>query len=186
VAATAERILDAAERLVQTRGFNAFSYADVASELAVTKASLHYHFPTKAALGVRLIERYSEAFLNALAQIDEQEAQPRRKLGAYVDLYESVLRKNRMCLCGMLAAEHGTLPKEMRAALKRFFDANEAWLSRVLEHGRKAKKLRFTGPSSEHAWLLIGALEGAMLVARSCGEPSRFTVAAERLIRDRT
>ena len=45
---TAQRILDIAERLVQTRGFNGFSYADIAGALAVTKASLHYHFPTKA------------------------------------------------------------------------------------------------------------------------------------------
>src|SRR5215211_135610 len=48
---TADRILDLAERLVQTRGFNGFSYADIASELGLTKASLHYHFPTKAELG---------------------------------------------------------------------------------------------------------------------------------------
>ena len=51
---TAQRILDIAARLVQTRGFNGFSYADVAAELEVTKASLHYHFPTKAELGRKL------------------------------------------------------------------------------------------------------------------------------------
>ena len=44
---TSARILDIAERLVQTRGFNAFSYADIAAALHVTKATLHYHFPTK-------------------------------------------------------------------------------------------------------------------------------------------
>ena len=48
---TADRILDSAERLVQVRGFNAFSYADVARELGITKASLHYHFAGKAELG---------------------------------------------------------------------------------------------------------------------------------------
>ena len=57
-AATGRRALDVAERLVQTRGFNGFSYADIAEALGVTKASLHYHFPSKADLGQRLIERY--------------------------------------------------------------------------------------------------------------------------------
>ena len=52
---TAGRILDVAERLVQLRGFNGFSYADVAAELGITKASLHYHFPGKAELGEALI-----------------------------------------------------------------------------------------------------------------------------------
>ena len=40
-----------------------------------------------------------------------------------------------MCLCGMLAADYETLPTPMREAVIRFFDANEAWLTRVLEEG---------------------------------------------------
>ena len=57
---TRSSILDVGERLVQVRGFNGFSYADVAAELSVTKASLHYHFPSKAELGEALIARYAE------------------------------------------------------------------------------------------------------------------------------
>ncbi|MGD0811101.1 MAG: helix-turn-helix domain-containing protein, partial [Acidimicrobiales bacterium] len=57
---TASDILDAAERLVQSRGFNGFSYADVSSELGITKAALHYHFAGKAELGESLISRYNE------------------------------------------------------------------------------------------------------------------------------
>src|ERR1700682_4028701 len=69
-AGTAERILDVAERLVQRRGFNAFSYADVANELGVTKPSVHYHFPGKGELGEALIKRYALRFETALADID--------------------------------------------------------------------------------------------------------------------
>lgn len=47
----AERILDVAERLVQQRGFNGFSYRDVAAELGITTARLHYHFRGKGELG---------------------------------------------------------------------------------------------------------------------------------------
>lgn len=56
---TASQILDVAERLVQSRGFNAFSYADVAAELHVSKAALHYHFAGKAELGEALLTRYT-------------------------------------------------------------------------------------------------------------------------------
>ena len=38
---TSQQILDIAQRLVQTRGFNAFSYADIANEMNVSKASMH-------------------------------------------------------------------------------------------------------------------------------------------------
>src|SRR5437016_1653402 len=88
---TAERILDIAERLVQNRGFNNFSYADVAGELGITKASLHYHFPGKAELGRALIERYAERFAGALGQIDREFPDAHGKLEAYAGLYADVL-----------------------------------------------------------------------------------------------
>jgi TetR/AcrR family transcriptional repressor of nem operon len=179
---TAQRILDVAERLVQTQGFNGFSYADVAAELHVTKASLHYHFATKAALGAELVARYHAAFQAALDAISAEEADARRRLRRYADLYAGVLRKGRMCLCGMLASELGTLPEEMREAVTRFFDANEAWVARVLEQGRRVRSLRFRGSPEEVARSLVASLEGAMLVARSYGDPSRFDVAAARFI----
>jgi TetR/AcrR family transcriptional regulator, transcriptional repressor for nem operon len=73
------RILDVAERLVQTRGFNSFSYADIATELRITTASLHYHFPSKAELGSALITRYEGRFAEALGQIDQGIPDPRAK-----------------------------------------------------------------------------------------------------------
>ena len=62
---TASRILDVAERLVQIRGFNGFSYADVAAELKISKAALHYHFAGKAELGEALLARYAARFAQA-------------------------------------------------------------------------------------------------------------------------
>jgi TetR/AcrR family transcriptional repressor of nem operon len=181
-AETAERILDVAERLVQTQGFNGFSYADIAAELHVTKASLHYHYATKAALGTELIARYHERFQTALEGIAASEPDGRRRLRRYAELYAGVLRKDRMCLCGMLASEFGTLPPPMKDAVNRFFDANEAWLADVLEQGRRARTLRFRGPAREVAQTLVASLEGAMLVARSYGDPGRFDAASERLL----
>jgi TetR/AcrR family transcriptional repressor of nem operon len=179
---TSQRILDIAERLLQTRGYNAFSYADIAHTLHVTKASLHYHFPTKAELGRRLIERYGESFLHALAAIDQTSADADEQLRRYVGIYLGVLRNDRMCLCGMLAAEYVTLPKPMKAELKHFFDENERWLVAVLEKGQATSKLRFTGPAREVAQLLVGSLEGAMMLARSYDDVGRFEAAAERLL----
>ncbi len=181
---TAAQVLDVAERLVQTRGFNGFSYADIASELGITKATLHYHFRTKAELGGRLIERYSETFRAALDAIAAAGAPAPERLARYARLYADVLRNERMCLCGMLAAEYSTLPAPMQHQIRHFFDLNEAWLSTVLEEGRQAGTLRFDGPAAEMAGLLLGALEGAMLVARSYADPSRFESSATRLLDD--
>lgn len=180
--ATASRILDIAERLVQSRGFNGFSYADVASELEVSKASLHYHFPSKAELGAALIGRYAARFAKALETIDLGSRAAPEKLEAYAAIYGEVLRDGRMCLCGMLAAEYDTLPEPMRDAILGFFDANEAWLVRVLEQGQEDGTLRLHGPAGEAAQAIIGGLEGAMLVARPYGDIARFQAAATRVL----
>jgi len=179
---TSQRILDVAERLVQTRGFNGFSYADIAAALAVTKASLHYHFPTKAQLGQQLIERYERRFLDALAAIDHSGVDAREKLRRYAAIYTHVLRSNRMCLCGMLASDYATLAKPVKDGVKHFFDRNEDWLVAVLEEGRRSGTLRFAGSPDVVARGIVGALEGAMMLARSYGEIARFEAVADRLI----
>src|SRR6266851_1091211 len=179
---TQSEILDVAERLVQTRGFNAFSYADVSAELGITKPALHYHFPGKAELGEALLARYAMRFKQALDHIDRTCSGGYRRLEAYTELYGQVLAQDRMCLCGMLAADYYTLPEPMRHAVTGFFDDNELWLAAVLDDGRRDATLRFSGSSRDAARMIIGALEGAMLVARTYGDAGRFAAAARRLL----
>jgi TetR/AcrR family transcriptional repressor of nem operon len=179
---TAERMLDVAERLVQVRGFNGVSYADVATELGITKAALHYHFASKASLGEALIHRYTIRFQAALAEIDRQTSDALAKLSAYAGIYLDVLQQQRMCLCGMLAAEYQTLPPPMRDAVVGFFDINEAWLERVLDEGKVAGTLHPRGSTSNTARLVISTLEGAMLVARLRDDPSRLEAARAQLL----
>jgi len=181
---TSNRILDVAEGLVQTCGFNAFSYADIAAALHVTKASLHYHFPTKAQLGERLIERYRSSFVAALARIDQDCFNAGAKLRAYAEIYVHVLEDNRMCLCGMLASDYATLPQAMKEGVHRFFDLNETWLTGVLIAGREQQQLVFAGLPLETARLFVAVLEGAMLIARLHGESSRLRSAAKRMLAD--
>jgi TetR/AcrR family transcriptional repressor of nem operon len=179
---TRSAILDIAERLVQSRGFNGFSYADVAGELGITKAALHYHFPGKAELGEALIVGYAARFLESLEAIDHRVTAAVDKLRAYADLYLEVLSHGRMCLCGMLAAEYETLPDPMRHSVVRFFDDNSAWLATLLEAGRAQGSLVFPGQADDAAQLMIGALEGAMLVGRPYGGTARFEAVTSRLI----
>ena len=79
-AATPERILDVAEGLLQARGYNGFSYADVAGELRITRAALHYHYRGKAELGEALTERIGTFRVQQGLRILEAE-QPLRRDG---------------------------------------------------------------------------------------------------------
>lgn len=179
---TADRILDTAERLVQLRGYNAFSYADVAKAVGIRKASLHYHFATKGDLGQALVARYRRAFLGALEGIETDTQDAIERLERYGELYGSVLRRKRMCMCGMLATDAATLPKPMRESVAEFFNENVGWLSRVLEQGRKRRELRFEGTPASMATFFVGSLEGAMLVAYGSGNVESFDGAARQLL----
>jgi TetR/AcrR family transcriptional regulator, transcriptional repressor for nem operon len=179
---TAARVLDIAERLLQVRGFNGFSYADIAAELQITKAALHYHFASKADLGEALITRYAARFADALAAVDTDDTTADAKLAGYARLYQRVLLDRKMCLCGMLAAEYQTLPQPMRDAVIRFFDHNEAWLQGILEQGRTEGSLQYRGSARDTARMIVGGLEGAMLVARPYGDVGRFQAAAASLL----
>jgi TetR/AcrR family transcriptional repressor of nem operon len=179
---TSARILDTAEALLQVRGYNGFSYADISTELGITKAALHYHFPGKADLGLALITRYAGRFTESLAAIDTSGVPPEGRLAGYADLYAYVLRQGKMCLCGMLAAEYQTLPQPMREAVTSFFEANETWLEKVLEDGRQDGTLRFPGTARETAQVVIACLEGGMLVARPHGDLERFQSVAASLL----
>jgi TetR/AcrR family transcriptional repressor of nem operon len=179
---TTGRILDVAERMLQVRGYNGFSYGDVAAELGITRAALHYHFPGKGELGQALIERYATRFGSALARLDDTAPDAAAKLHGYVALYSDVLSADRMCLCGMLAAESRTLPDPLQQAVCDFFTANTTWLRKVLDEGCADGSLRCPGTAEATASLVLGTLEGAMLITRLDGDVARFSATAEQLL----
>ena len=179
---TATEILDVAQRLVQTRGYNGFSYADVAGEIGTTTAALHYHFPSKSDLGAALVLRYSESFLAALARIDGELDAGLPRLAAYRDLYLDVLDRRRLCLCGMLSAEAETLPEPMRAGIVSFFDANTDWLRSVIEEGESRGTIIAPLGAPDTAEAIVAGFEGAMLVAWSRHDPKGFLRTTDLLL----
>lgn len=180
---TRDRILDVAQRLIQSRGFSAFSYADISTEIGIRKASIHHHFPTKGDLAVALMTRYRERFDAALAEIEKTQSRLGARLEAYQELFTNVLRDgHRLCMCGMFAADFDALPPEVRDQVRSFFDSNEVWLARMLAEGKRLGQTSYKGAPTTHARVLLSSLEGAMLVARTYRDVDRFTVVAKRVI----
>lgn len=183
LADTRNRILDAAQRLIQVQGFSGFSYADVADEVGIRKASIHHHFAAKGDLALALMVRYRERFTGALEQIYQDHKSAPARLDRYQQLFADVLRNDhRLCMCGMLAADISALTAAVRREVRGFFNDNEAWLTRVLIEGVKSKECAIRGPAQSNARLLLSAFEGAMLVARARREPGHFTIVAEQAI----
>src|SRR4029450_8492383 len=121
-AGTRTALLDAAQELAQTRGYNAFSFRDLSARVGVKTASIHYWFPPKGDPRAQLMRRYHDQFLSSLHEIEGRRSNAPRKLLALVDLFRAALLKgDRMCLCGMLASEFATLPLEVQGEVRAFF-----------------------------------------------------------------
>ena len=88
---TKDQILHSAQALAQTRGFNAFSYADIADELGIRKASIHHHFPSKLDLEYELLTRYRSEFVEELSSIKSNASDSSEQLQRYIELYFSCL-----------------------------------------------------------------------------------------------
>ena len=174
-------MLDVAERLAQPGSTGSATPTSLA-ELRITKASFTT-VPDQTGLGCALSSGTVSGFVPR-RQISATGRPASRQLEQYVQLYAGVLRSDRLCLCGMLAAEYSTLAEPMKRAIRGFFDENEAWLARLLESGRQADELNFEGAADEAANAFTSTLEGAMLLARSYGDAARFETTAARLLRE--
>ncbi|MFM9975590.1 MAG: TetR/AcrR family transcriptional regulator [Beijerinckiaceae bacterium] len=159
--------MDSACQLVQIRGYNGFSFHDLAEMVGIRTASIHYHFPTKADLGQALMLRYSASFMAALG--DPALGEPRALLERYISLFRTTLLEGRMCLCGMVSAEIGGVPEPMGRQAHVFFKANEEWLQQVLVRIGQDESSGLV-----QARLILAALEGAMLMARTGSDISLF------------
>ena len=162
-----DEILDAAEAFVQARGYNGFSFRDVATAVGVKSSSVHYHFPTKADLGATLARRYRERFLEKLGDGAAADPDDKAAIRRYVGVFRNALiHDGRMCLCGMLGAEIQSLPPTVATEVKRMFEESVDWLADSL--GRPADEAR------TRALRITATVEGAMILSRTFGDPGMF------------
>lgn len=168
-------LLDSAERAARQRGFDAFSYADLAKEVGIRKASIHYHFPMKADLAFGLIERYAARFTETLAEIEAGHATAAAKLRAYVEVYrEALAGGEQVCLCVALSAGRDSLSEPVLAELNRFHADSTAWLEQVFEAGRSDGSISSVGDPAAEAAATLALMEGAQLIARAAKDITLF------------
>jgi TetR/AcrR family transcriptional repressor of nem operon len=162
---TRESIMTVARGVAQAHGYNGLSFRELAKEVGVKSASIHYHFPTKGDLGAALARRYSA---DAKALLDGYLAEfrdPLICLRKYTDGFRIALESgNRMCLCGFMAAEYDDLPDAVKAEVRAFADVNVAWLAQVLVRLAPSTGNRVIG---KRALAIYAAVGGAQLAARS-------------------
>ena len=165
---------------MQTRGYDGFSYSDIAERVGIRAPTIHYHFPTKADLATAIAADYRAEFAD---QVGALTGSCIEQLRAYASLFTATLVDgNCICLGGMLAREPASLPEATRSEVRRFFIEQLEWLSDVLADGIAEASLRADLDPQAFASAFLGALEGTMLVAQATDDSQHVQRVADQLI----
>lgn len=166
-----DQILDCAEALMKRSGFAGFSYADIAAQIGIRKASIHYHFPNKSDVAQAAVARYRTQMRRALAGIDLAAVGSEGAVKGLVDIFRSAfMGAGAGCLCGSLAADWSELPAPVQEEVRLYWSETTGWLETALN--RTQPEL---GAPGAQALLIFSMLEGAMTSARVLQDAAIFT-----------
>ncbi len=162
---TKSKILDVAERLTQTHGFNGFSYIDLANEVGIKTSSIHYHFKHKDDLAAALVERVHVRHTAGFRAMEANNETTEARLQAVIAYFQDYIANGKYCLCGMIAVELQSVSARVAKLVQAYFRDFLAWLSR---------QFRLAGKEdAEHLAVgFLSALEGSLLLVRLNGDPN--------------
>lgn len=180
----------AAEIVAHTRsllvagGYNSFSYADLAQRVNITKASIHHHFPSKAALVQTVVQLYRRNAQDNLAALETRLDDPLSELNAYADYWAGCIRNGEhpFCICAMLATEMPNVPPEVASEVQAHFHDLNTWLAGVLQRGAMRGQFHLLNSPTVSARAFMAVVHGAMLMARALDDPMSFATIVQPAI----
>lgn len=179
---TRDALLHTAENLMRTRGYTAFSYADLSEAVGIRKASIHHHFPTKEDLGAAIVKEYIDRVQAEFERIENQHQHVISRLEGFFQIFRSSADGGLLPLCGALAAEMSALPLSLQQLTKRFFDMQLGWLTKALEQGIELKEIPEGGGAKHKAFLLLSILEGSCFINWATKEDDPLNPNVVRLV----
>ena len=176
-------IMDVAERMIRMGGFHGFSFRDIAHEIGIKSASVHYHFPTKADLGSAVAKRYAEQLIAALPEPESFEGQKAEVAAQFLrqGFQASLEREGLICLCAVLSAEAAGIPENVALKSREFFLEVCAWLIKAFSFSSDLCKTSEEDRETM-ALTVISRLEGAMILAKGIEDQSAFMRLTSQLI----
>ncbi len=163
-------ILERAMALLQSRGYDGFSYKDISGPMGVKNAAIHYHYPSKTDLALAMIERYQGILREKTASFMAYGGSALEQLEGFISFTRSECQSDRtVCPLGALSVNIDALDEKVVKALQRFMKDTHNWLTRVLEVGREQGQITFEGDADKRAWTLMSVFQGARQLVRLHG-----------------
>jgi len=125
-----DAILDAAEAIVREQGAAHLTLDAAAERAGLSKGGVLYHFQTKDALLVALVERMTQAFQGLYAETRARMGDdPKRMLEAYIEAVFSAEERLGSTSCSLIPALASN--PELLEPIRRFYKHHFAQLSNV-------------------------------------------------------
>lgn len=159
---TKRAIVEIAEELIRTKGYHAFSYADISTPLKIKNSAIHYHFPSKEDLGIAVIEKNKERFDVLLNEGIKKS--PTFLLTNFIKVYTQSQKAGMICFMGALGPAYKSLPIRMQVHLRAVANEIRNWLIKLLERGRQSNDFHFEERIEEKADIIISSLMSSLIL----------------------
>ena len=163
---TRENILELGESLIRSKGYNAFSYLDISSELGIKNAAIHYYFPSKENLGTSIVKTNVQRFEEMVENMHSRGFNELQQLETFIKIYIKSYREKKLCIMGSLGPDFNTLNDSTKAELKRMTEMILDWLTSILESGKQKKIFIFKEEPKNKAVVLLSSLIASLQLAR--------------------
>jgi TetR/AcrR family transcriptional repressor of nem operon len=168
---TKQKLLDAAQELMLTKGYTDTSVDEICEAAGVTKGSFFHYFEGKEHLGVLLAERFhaSKQQMFQSAPFHQQKDPLDRVFG----LIEFLIEMTRTpmaakgCLMGTFVQELSQTHPKIRSVCAACFDDTANGLKRDLEEAKAKYAPRAAWSTQSLAEHLIAVIQGAIILAKA-------------------
>jgi TetR/AcrR family transcriptional repressor of nem operon len=180
------RLLTAGQALVRRKGFAATSVDELCAAAGVTKGAFFHHFPSKEALGVALIDDWTDTTAALFAAHPYNALpDPLDRVFGYLDLRRAILDQpvaDFSCVAGTSVQEAFETSPVMRAAAGRSIASGVAHVLPHLEAALAAHPV--PGVTAEGlARQVQVAVQGGIILAKAAGEAAPAREAIDHLER---
>lgn len=175
-----ERILSAAQSLIEVRGYADLGVAEICKVADVPKGSFYYFFESKEALTLSVIDEHWAAQERTWARILTGDAVPLQRLRQLFEETEAGQRAGQQscgtvsgCLFGNLTLEMSNHTEAIRTRLQEIFDAQVKMVDSVITEALLRNEVTVTD-TREAARSVVAQLEGQVLFAKLYNNTDRL------------
>ncbi len=182
---TRERILEAANELFYAGGFNATGVDRIIAAAGVTKGNFFYHFKNKEELATAVLDWHRDL---ALAELDVANLVSQPAAGeALMTLLRRMAKRMlggelcpvRGCFFGNFALELAVGSEPVRRKVLEIFDHFRSLLRQLIERAQAAGEVRSELDPERTAGLILGLMEGAVLLDKASQAPREVNSAID-------